>query len=74
MAMRIIGYTYDADVHCRDCTHERFGRQLVSGYDPLSAEDEPLDSEGNPINPIFDITEDPLGGVWTCGDCGEELV
>ena len=24
--MRIIGYTYEADYHCTDCTEKRFGK------------------------------------------------
>ena len=35
--MRIIGYTYEADYHCTDCTEKRFGK-------------DDLDNENNPIN------------------------
>lgn len=55
----VIGYTYEADVHCPDCARKRF-------TDPDHAEDR----EGNPVHPLFlgDVEEPEY-----CGDCGEEL-
>ena len=59
--MRVIGWTYDADVHCDACAEARFG-------EPGAQED----TEGNPIRPIFETDEQPEGGYF-CGDCGAEL-
>jgi hypothetical protein len=60
--MKVIGYTYEADVHCIHCALERFGSKLDRNA---------IDSEGNAPHPIFDTDE------WSeserCGDCEEEL-
>ena len=57
----VIGYVYDSDIHCPECTHEQF-------KDTDNAED----SDGNPISPIFreydfDFKND------ICGDCGTHI-
>ncbi len=54
----IIGYAYEADVHCADCAKVRFNGRL----------DLAVDAEGNPVHPIFstDEKEHPLH----CADCG----
>ena len=80
--MRIIAYTWEADVHCPHCTYKRFGRHIL----PQFAQDErpelcdshgvvinATDREGNRIHPVFDIDEDPDGTFPHCGDCHEEL-
>lgn len=64
-ACDVIGYAYDADVHCVDCATEKFG-------DALDAEDTE-DSEGNPLHPIFASEEGPEHGS-RCGDCSEEII
>lgn len=78
--MRIIAYTYGADVHCPACTVTalRNGQLHIDNANPLKhvAGDEfgiPLnvvDREGNLIHPAFDIDEH---GFTHCGDCHEEL-
>ena len=58
----VMGYVYEADIHCHACTEERF---------PNNTEDNPaVDSEGNPIAPLFaeyHINHEP------CGSCGSPL-
>lgn len=78
----VVGYTYDADFHCPDCTRDamRSGRLqtgLVIGerdYKPSADEngipEDLIDSEGNEIHPVF------LGdcqGDEICGDCLESI-
>ena len=52
----VIGYAYDADLHCVDCTKERF---------PLP--NQAVDSEGNEVYPVFLGEEDNENSV--CADC-----
>ena len=74
--MRIIAYTYDADVHCPACTAARFGTTDASftnnkgRVDEHGIPDSSVDSEGNPVHPVFDISEHDF---TNCGDCHEEL-
>ena len=67
----VIGYVYDSDIHCLECTHQQF-----KDTDNLE------DSEGNPISPMFrehdfDYKNDICGGCGTpiyedeCHHCGE---
>jgi len=72
-ATDVVGYAYDAALHCVDCTLAHFN------IDSASQEliDTREDSEGNKIHPVFN-GEDARDGVGTisasCDDCGEELV
>ena len=61
----IVGYAYEADLHCLACTAQRFGLDLQA----LQADFETTDGEGNPVHPVFagDVTDD------VCGDCGQPL-
>jgi hypothetical protein len=61
--MIIVGYTYEADVHCTDCALKAF-RDLESRG--------AIDSEGNQVQPVFDITEG--SELSHCADCGEPLM
>lgn len=56
--MKIYGWTYEADVHCPDCKHNRFGDD---------DEARTIDNEGNEIYPLYswEITDD----LNYCGDC-----
>jgi hypothetical protein len=60
---RIIGWTFEADTHCTECTCKRFGADIVM-------DDTARDREGNSVHPIFtwqsEVTE-------YCGDCHREL-
>lgn len=60
--MNIIGFTADADFWCPDCA------SAVYGPDIWDDQIEVLDSEQNPIHPVFALDEEPDGG-WTCGHC-----
>lgn len=41
----VMGYVYEADIHCHACTEERF---------PDNTEDHPaVDNEGNQVTPLF---------------------
>jgi hypothetical protein len=58
-AWTVVGYTYEADLHCVGCARARFA-------DP----DHAIDSEGNPAHPIFASDWTPSD---RCGDCGDDL-
>ena len=62
----VIGYTYEADVHCIECAKNRFGTS-----DPTNPYLNITDNEGNSVYPIF------LDSEWdshpVCGDCLELL-
>jgi hypothetical protein len=69
-AADIIGYTYEADVHCLDCTAKRW-----NASDPAEFNGEcfivlALDNEGNTPSPVF-AEGDNL--ELCCGDCGWRL-
>jgi hypothetical protein len=59
----LVGYVYDADLHCVLCATERFGEALTSRRLPE-------DSEGNTVYPLIleEVTE---GDV--CRDCLRRL-
>lgn len=57
-AFEVVGYAFEADVHCVDCTPPRYTREDAE------------DREGNPVMPIFAGDADGE----TCGDCGELLL
>jgi hypothetical protein len=75
--MKVIAYTYEADIHCIDCTRKRYESGGFNGiYDSL-------DNEGNLIHPLFDtdewqeldesfIAENPIQYL-ACGDCHEVI-
>jgi hypothetical protein len=60
-AWEIVCFTYDADIHCVDCTHLRFG--------PVT--DDLQDSEGNPVHPMFASDEYE---ELVCGNCLTPIV
>lgn len=62
-----IGYTYEADYHCPDCTEKRFG-----GWKGSNRWIEGVDNEGNEIHPVYSWDEGNEAGDY-CGDCGEEI-
>lgn len=78
--MKIIAYTYEADVHCPACTKQAARRLTLdhthpeavgfSDLDSHGIEYDTIDREGNLIHPVFDIDEH---GFTHCGDCHEEL-
>jgi hypothetical protein len=74
----IVGYAYDAALHCPDCTHEAMLANAFRREPPLKVEMDQhgialdlIDSEGNPVTPVFcgeDAVEQP------CDDCGTYLM
>ena len=69
--MRVIGYSYEADHHCIDCTNKRFGATPTYRIH--------RDNEGNLIHAIFStdewqeydssfLAENPTQYL-VCGDC-----
>ena len=78
--MKIIAYTYEADVHCPACTKLSTERMQLdhshpyamgdAGEDDHGIEYDLVDSEGNLIHPVFNVDEH---GFTHCGDCNERL-
>jgi len=82
--MKIIAYTYCADVHCPACTGNALMRGALkldnqhpcaipvkhTGMDEYGMPLNVADREGNLIHPVFDISEH---GFTHCGDCLEAL-
>lgn len=71
--MKIIAYTYEADVHCPQCARQYFkpGEFIAIGQlDEHCIDSEQLDREGNRVHPVFDIDDVEF---THCGDCGERL-
>ena len=62
-ASDVVGYTYDADIHCPTCAAKRFSAHTLMG------KGHETDGDGNPPNPIFGDQAD--GDV--CSDCGDSL-
>ena len=60
--MRVIGYAYDADLHCPGCA-------TVANMTGENA----TDSEGNPVGVLFDTDETGDAGPEHCGTCGDPL-
>ena len=58
--MRIIGYTYEADYHCTDCTEKRFGKDDLDYAFTV-------DNEDNPVHPVF--STDEIQDHSACGEC-----
>ena len=67
--MEIMGYTYEADMHCTSCTIERFGDWDLSMR--MDAKDWPHDSEGNPVHVVWSVDEYTPS---MCGTCHENLI
>lgn len=61
----VVGYAYEADLHCETCTRKRFPEADEEFSDVE-------DSEGNPIHPMFAGDEHDPSGEY-CGDCQCEL-
>jgi hypothetical protein len=81
--MRIIGYAFEADVHCPACTLKRWqdcadAIRAVAipevWHQNMDENGVPLrihDREGNEVHPIFSTDEGAL--QETCGDCHANL-
>lgn len=62
----IVGYVFEAALHCPNCSRDRFGDSLDSDSNP------PTDREGNPVSPVFAGDEPGDCGDY-CDDCHEPL-
>jgi hypothetical protein len=74
----VIGYTYDADYHCTDCTINVFGEDEKSPPVHRWATRDAVDSSGESVSPIFADSEwyDPYSEesqVLSCGTCGDTI-
>lgn len=63
MKMKIIAWTFEADIHCPECALKRFGPALHNV--------DTKDSDGNPLHPVFSTYE--LEPGTCCGDCLEVI-
>ena len=78
--MKIIAYTYEADVHCPACTKKASRRMLLDHRHPFAMgttmkddhgiEYDLVDDGGNLIHPVFNTDEHSF---THCGDCCKEL-
>ena len=72
----ILAYAYEAAYHCVPCTRNNFPHTAATGvHTPLidahGLAIDQEDSEGNPITPIFSVTE--VHGPQSCFNCREEI-
>ena len=82
-ATDIIGYTYEADYHCIDCSVNRFGKGVDltdKNRDSNGLLYDQTDSDGETLYPVFGDAEgyydpdtDKYIGV-ACGDCFEYVI
>lgn len=75
--MKIIGYSYCADVHCPDCAARDAAVGILKrvpllqmGTDEHGLAYDLVDREGNPVHPMFTTDEYEFE---VCGDCRQEL-
>ena len=54
--MRVIGYTYEAAIHCVDCTKIRF-QSSDGNIDENGISEEATDNEGNPVHAVSEGAE-----------------
>lgn len=59
-AYEVVGYAYEASLHCLACARARFGGQIDSA----------VDDDGNQVAPVF---LDSVSGDNYCDDCFESL-
>ena len=79
MSVRIVAYTFEADIHYPACTAERAAAGLLKREPPLHPYTDEfgltadlVDREGNPIHPVF--STDAFGAVAPrCSECGAPL-
>ncbi len=75
--MRIIAYTYCADVHCPDCAFNDAACGILHREPPMQMRtdehgltDDLIDREGNTVSPVFSTDEMPTeSATLACGNC-----
>lgn len=78
-AFDVVGYAFRADIHCPGCASDAVSVGLLTRKPPLSMKvdehgltEDLIDSDGNPVVPVFAETE---GANWdNCRDCGAKLM
>lgn len=76
--MRIIGYSFEADIHCSACTEHKAAIGVLKRQPPLNPKPDEhgiaqdlVDREGNSVHPIF--RTDEIDEDSACGDCYEPI-
>lgn len=74
--MTIIGYAFDSDMHCADCTQNALAMGFIckdgaSERDMHGLPERMVESNGNSVHPIFS-TDEQLGMPY-CGRCRRPL-
>lgn len=68
--MRIIGYAYDAAVHCPGCTFDRFA--ICEQHNDIGCPE--CEDDGDIPGPIYDEQEfEEFDRPPHCADCGRRL-
>jgi hypothetical protein len=77
--VNIIAYTWSAAIHCPNCTREAAANGTLTRQPPLHRDTDEhglaidlVDSQGNDVGVMFD-TDEVLGDIPLCDDCGEEV-
>lgn len=74
--MRVIGYSYDAEIHCVECATKyvayKSPNKTITTPEGWLLTDGISDGEGNPIHPLFDIDE--YSDSEYCGDCFIKII
>lgn len=70
-ASRVIGYVYEAAVHCPPCARMRFAAPVGEEGDEHGVDPDAVDREGNVIGACFS-TDEVLQDVH-CDACGDEI-
>lgn len=79
--MSIIGYAYNSEIHCMDCTLDAISNGVlklqtktrqVQGIDGIEILENITDMDGNPIHPIYDTDDNSESEV--CADCKTRLI
>lgn len=60
---RVLGCTYEADLHCVDCTLDKFGQEVF--FERIE------DNEGNEVRPVYEFEQIPFEAC--CGTCLAEI-
>lgn len=68
-SFRIVAYTYDADIHCKEHTERKFGLQEGRNWVRENA----TDSEGNSVHPVFSSDQDG-DTIAACGVDIKEII
>lgn len=68
--MRLVGFAYEADLHCLTCAYKRFPELNETETGTIESPTV-YDSEGNEPGAVFDTDE--WDYATHCSDCGDEI-